>query len=998
MNTMLKELQTICHTFLLKEKIMIVDSPSIGENIMEAYLKNNNQSINLSYKTVRELALKIVKLNTNIPFTYLEPTIGVHFTYQLLLKNKKENLFQYFGGLEVTPALSNAVYQTIRQLRLAGFTADSIKPESFLSPEKGEDMRLILSGYEELLRKMNFMDEAALYQKALEILVAKESDTIFILQSNLSLSYLEEKFLTGIINGNVYKLPLERVNGISLPERSNLRSIAWGGSTAYSYLYQLEDAKEPADMTVSIAKTEEIEVKNVIEQLKYENIQLDEAVVFYTNQDPYITNFYHLSEKIGIPITFGEGLPITFSRPGRLVTGLMEWLQSNYSVTSFITLLNENVIALEEGAPSKTEIIKILRDTGIGWSKERYSSLLKAEINRVKDKKEKTDNGNAIKVYEKRIQDMAWLELWFRRIFKHLPNIEAMIHYQTLLGGIEYVIAKLSNPVSSHDQLGKTALLDQIGKILPYSDEELKWYDAFEKVKDLLLQIRINKSRPQPGFLHVTSYKNGIYESRPHVFILGLDNKRFPGDSSENPLLLDAEKVKLGNGLPLLSEKGKENTYTMLQLLAQSQGRVSISFSNFDINENRVVSPAHLFLQCYRLMTHKLDADFKELQKLPVKISTSVIEAKDYWNQMLSKEESKQISEELLHYFSNIEWGTQAEAARNEGVFTPFDGMVTINEQIFDPRKNQEKTMTAGRLEALAKCPYSYFLQEILGVRPIEDVSYDPYRWLDPATRGSLLHQIFEIFYRKLAEEGTKPSLNTHKEMILQLAEDIIQQQKELIPPPSERVFSLESQDIYQCCLIFLKEEEEYGQSYHPQYFEYSFGIGGNPPAVIKFPSGETMNLSGKIDRVDRTNSGKFHIIDYKTGSTYGYGKNKPFKGGRQLQHFVYALAIEEHLKLGAGAVEESSYFFPSNKGLGQRFSRKQDDVLRANGMDLLEKLIDIIRSGHFPMTDDENDCTYCKLKDACRRGFYDPDILDAKRMDQNIEGLTKFRGYRSYE
>ena len=426
---------------------------------------------------------------------------------------------------------------------------------------------------------------------------------------------------------------------------------------------------------------------------------------------------------------------------------------------------------------------------------------------------------------------------------------------------------------------------------------------------------------------------------------------------------------------------------------------MTVSFANFDINQNRIVSPAHLFLQCYRLMTGEFASEFTDLRKIPILASSTIIEIKDYWKASLNSSLPRQVDQDLLlKHFPNIKRGEHAESARSGEAFTSFDGLVEIDQQVFDPRKNPERKMTAGKLESLAKCPYSYFLQEILRVRPIEDISFEPYRWLDPATRGSLLHQIFELFYEQMSEDGNNPAFEEHKGLILQIAQTLIKQQKEVLPPPSGRIFNKEAQDIYDCCLIFLKEEEEYCVNYAPQYFEYSFGIGNREPAKIQFPSGEIMNVSGKIDRVDKSLSGTYHIIDYKTGGTYGYSMNKPFKGGRQLQHFVYALAIEQHLHLELGSVVESSYYFPTTKGLGHRFSRKQDEKLRANGLDLLEKLVDVIRTGHFTMTNDPNDCTFCQFQAACRRSFYDPAILELKQMDQTVEGLKKFWGVRSYE
>nr|WP_246593559.1 PD-(D/E)XK nuclease family protein [Evansella tamaricis] len=305
--------------------------------------------------------------------------------------------------------------------------------------------------------------------------------------------------------------------------------------------------------------------------------------------------------------------------------------------------------------------------------------------------------------------------------------------------------------------------------------------------------------------------------------------------------------------------------------------------------------------------------------------------------------------------------------------------------------------MTAGKLEKLAQCPYAYFLQEILRVKPAEEMTYHPNVWLDAATRGSLIHRIFEMFYRRLKERGEKPSYSIHEEVILAIANEVILAQREELPPPSNRVFDREVSDILHCCRIFLKEEEEYCKHYDPEHFEYRFGIDDIPPAEIKFPSGETIAISGIIDRVDKSSSGHYQIIDYKTGSTYNYSEKESFKGGRQLQHFIYALAIEQHLTLDSGSVIESSYYFPTTKGLGERYVRKQDDNLRKNGLDILEKLIDVLKYGHFTMTDDLNDCKFCDYKAICRRDTYGESIIERKQMSE-AEGIRKFKGVRVYE
>ncbi|MGG3466797.1 PD-(D/E)XK nuclease family protein [Neobacillus pocheonensis] len=1001
MKSLIDELNRLCTSFSLKEKIVIVDSHSIGEQINEAFVKEGRQAVNLKYKTVKELALNLVELNSDQEVKLLENSIGVQFTYSILKDLKEQEKLHYFNGMEITPSFSHAIYSTLKTLRLANYNTDTLKRDAFITSVKAADIFEILAAYENKLKSLQLTDKAELLANAM-VYVQVDNQVIFILQSNLQLSYLEEQFLTKLLPEMHYKLPLAAVLGANTPEGTSLCSIRWADPTALSYLYQQDEAEGQADLSVFTAKTEELEIKQVLEKIKIARAPLDESVIYYTSSEHYTTLLYQLSQKLDIPITYGEGLPVMFSRPGRLVSGILKWIQSNYSVQAFLEMTNEGLFELGKNVPiiksglfdldemdlSNTRIAKILRELPIGWSQERYQKVLGNEIDRLGDIFLEDENNSALEHY---IKEIIWLYYSFLEIFKFLPPLESTMNYKRCLIGIKYILIRHCKTTSALDELSKSALLEEIDKILPFADESMSSYEAFEKVKDLLLAIQVNQSRPKPGHLHVSSFKKGIYNSRPNVYVVGLDNKKFPGNASEDPILLDTERIQLRNNLPLLREQGQVQLYNLLQLLAQSTGTVTVSFCNFEINDNRSINPAFVVLQCYRFMTGNKDAEFKELKSLPSSLfANDIFEEKDYWNEKLISEANGRIEEAVLQQFPNVKAGMSAEKTRNSSNFSEYDGLVQIDAGRFDPRLNPEKTLSAGKLETLAKCPYSYFLKEVLRVRPVEEVAYDANKWLDAATRGSLLHSIFETFYKTLQQENTKPSVANHLSQIHEIANSLIDQQKEILLPPNERVYQREVNDILACCEIFLKEEERYNENYDPLHFEYSFGIGDKEPAIITLPSGE-VKISGIIDRVDKSKDGNYHIIDYKTGSTYSYSKNGAFKGGRQLQHFIYALAIEQHLGLGEGAVEESTYYFPTVKGMAERFSRSQDAALRTNGVDILEKLIDVIKHGHFEMTDNEEDCKFCELKLVCRRHFYSKETLEKKQSNQKLKGVRVY-------
>jgi ATP-dependent helicase/DNAse subunit B len=981
MQSLVKELNHICTQFPFQEKIIIVDSHSVGEQMIEAYTRAGHKAINLKYYTAFDLARQEAELSSTQPLNLIDPTVAVHLTHRLLTILKDNGRLHYFNDMEITPSFSHSINNMLQTLRMAGYTKDHVSKTTFISAAKADDVTEILTEYETLLYAESFVDRAALFTKALET-VNVDSSKVYLLQSHLQLTYIEEQFLSRLLSESVVKLPVAPVFGVQPPEGTSLGSIRTGEPTVLSYLYQLEETSKQADLHIFTAKTEELEVKQILEKIKKEGTALDECVIYYTSGETYSTLFFQMTNKLAIPVTFAEGLSIMFSRPGRFLSGIIDWIQSNYSVQSFIQSLHEGVWHLGEGAPSKTKIAKVLRDLKVGWRPDRYLHFLKVEIERLEKQVAEQP------MYAVRLNELIWLFQWFTKLFNRLPLLDETMNYQTVLKGVSFLLKNHTQTSSALDELSKTAMLEAIEKVIPYADESLSRYDVFEKLKDLLLTIKVNASRAKPGHLHIASYKSGIYNSRSHLFVVGLDHKKFPGTAGEDPLLLDTERVQLYHALPLMREKGQENLYTLLQVLAGSTGPVTVSYCHFDMNGNRVMNPAFVVLQCYRLMTGNKEAEFKELKSLAASlVSTDIFEEKDFWNEQLVSEEKAAITSGLLEYFEHLPHGLHAENSRNQESFTHYDGKVDIDAALFDPCQNQEKTVSSSKLENLAKCPYSYFLKEVLKLKPVEDVSFDANRWLDSASRGNLLHRIFEQFYKQLQLEQMKPIHAIHLERLLTLATALVEEYKELLPPPNERVYIRELTDILDCCNIFLREEEQHAEQYEPLHFEYTFGRDGKEPAVITLPSGE-IKVSGIVDRVDRASSGSYHIIDYKTGSTYGYDKSGAFKGGRQLQHMIYALAIEQHLNLEEGSVTESSYYFPTVKGMADRYSRMQDTALRTSGMEILEKLIDIIRNGHFEMTDDVNDCKYCEFKLVCRRHFYQEDVLEMKQSNQKLKGV----------
>ncbi|MFA9560629.1 PD-(D/E)XK nuclease family protein [Evansella sp. AB-rgal1] len=995
MKSLIQTLHHICQNNLLKEKVLVVDSYFIGEQILFHYMKQGHQAINVKIKTIRELALDSIGTHMN----YIDNAIGSHLFYLLLKDLKDNNRLTYFHELEVTPSLSHGMYEIVQELRLAGYTSETLTPEQFVSTQKGLDMIKIVQGYERLLEDNNLADDAMLYENT--IANTKPKNGIFLIQNNLKVTKLQEQFLECVTADNLVFLPLAPVYGVTKPRMSKFTQITEVQAGPLSYIYDLEGVKDSQTTTLPLftTKTEEQEVKQVIQRIATNNLALDDCVIFYSQRNPYVTIMYHLAEKEKLPVTFQEGVPIRFTRPGKLISGIVKWIKHSYSTTIFIRLLQEGLFNVEEGAPSKSRWSAILRNTKIGWDQSRYLSLLESELQHVNKRIEQEEDNENRSNFKRLSEEIAWLIDWYKIVLSKLPSLQSRetVNYHDLLQGLLFMVEEFSKVHSLYDQTAKETLREKIDNILPYVNQEMTMQEAIFQLEEFLLDISIGASPPKAGHLHVSAFSNGVYVQRKHVFVVGLDNRRFPGVGGENPLLLDIERKRLGEMLTLLQDKPKEKMYQMLQLLASSSENVTVSYCQFDVNENRLVNPSHLFLQCYRYQSGNSDADFKQLKDaLPIS-DAPILNRKDWWTEKLATPRKLKIEIALLKEFKHIMSGLVAQETRDNIRFTEFDGKIGSDTTMFDPRLNKDIRISAGKLEMLATCPYSFFLQEVLKIKPLEETEYDPTRWLDPATRGSLLHEIYEKLFLQLQEREEKPSVEKHTNLIKEIATESIEKVKLHVPAPSKKVEYQETEEILESCEMFLKIEEENSVQGTPKYFEYTFGVNGQEPAMITLPSGSFL-VSGKIDRVDELDDKSFHIIDYKTGGTYGYEGEKHFKGGRQLQHLLYTLAIESHLSLETGTVQKSSYLFPTKKGLGQVFEREQEETMRTNGIDILDKLLTIIQHGDFAMTEDVSDCKYCDFKQICRRSTYDNDHIELKHQDKESVGVRSFKGVRAYD
>ncbi|HYK41605.1 MAG TPA: PD-(D/E)XK nuclease family protein, partial [Thermoanaerobaculia bacterium] len=472
------------------------------------------------------------------------------------------------------------------------------------------------------------------------------------------------------------------------------------------------------------------------------------------------------------------------------------------------------------------------------------------------------------------------------------------------------------------------------------------------------------------------------------TWILGLDERRHPGRSVDDPVLSDEERRRINEsmnlGLVLGGGRSEKRSRAMRACVSRLRGTVTFSHSGWNVRnlvQAGEVFPSPFVLEAFRQREDRREAGYEELAAATSPASGFVPESSrdldegEWWLARIDRAGIRGSATQagLLALHPWLADGARARAARESPEFTIWDGSIGEAVPDVDPRRNR-RPMSSSRLRKLAECPFGFFLREVLGIESPGEDERDPGRWLDPLALGKLLHDVFHRFHQELAREGAKPTVAAHRALIESIAEEKIQEWRDALPPRSELAFRNAREEILFACRTFLQLEEAHCREVTPKFFELAFGLprGGSDsplsspePVEIALGGDRSFLLRGSIDRVDEDSDGNFHVWDYKTGGLWSIKEGSALRGGRQMQHALYSLALESLLaRAGCGGrVVRAGYFFPGRRGEGHRLALPDSP---AEARRLLDGLFDLIAAGQFPHSPDADDCKFCEFVEVC--------------------------------
>ncbi len=1070
MNRFVQALRRICHTYLLEEKWLIAPSLRAGNQWLDGLTRQGQAVLNVRVKTLKGMTLELAGPElARRGVTLMSDQIGVLLTGHLWpLVGDKET--EYFSKLAPSFSVFQTIYSTLKTLRVAGLEAAQLCPESFEVPAKGADLILLLENYLSLLHTHRLVD----YAEALRIAKAQlqkakvERDTLsfehilVLVPEDMEQNKLERELLATLPAEKLLILPVDqpanisasaegKVNRATGAERDRIPSVreqTEQETDARLLRWLLTPQEAPLatqDGTARIfsAIGEANEVREVFRQCLAYGYPLDEVELLYTDTETYLPLIYEVTEQLSIemtgqqsrfPVTFAEGIPARYARPGRALTAWISWIRDGYPQWTLVQMFQDGLLEIPEGSQdilSSSTLASLLRSVRIGQDRNRYLSQLASHIHALE---RRIEQGESVLDEEGEL-----IPDWLDRSRRQLDGlrilyqiVETLLHISpepgasatSILTSTRTFLQQFARSINELDNHTRQHFIQIITDILPWAEllEEDRNFDIWEWFTALSAQVHVLNSGPQQGHLHVASLFAGGHSGRQHTFIVGLDDGRFPGANLQDPLLLDSEREVLSPQLPTASRQIEEKFLHFTRLLCRLRGTIILGFSCWNLRDDREMFPSSVILNAYRLLSGNHEGHHRDLMCwLPAPASFApanpayCLDETDWWLWRLSGTEG--IADPIglvTHCFPHLGRGYHAIAQRAGTAFTTYDGFVPLAGLDLDPRTAQGTVLSARALETVGRCPLAYFFRYVLALSAPDELTIDPTRWLDSKQMGALLHAVFRQFMNELLRQNRWPPLYTRDEQhLLTILDEHITRYQLHFPPPYTSVFHQQYRELQEIVRIFLLEEERHGQNSQPAYLGVSFGVAvedeGTPldtshPLSIQLPDGSQIRIRGRIDRMDYCgdlSEKRVALWDYKTGSLYKYKqiRKDPFRAGREVQHILSLKLVESRSRLSpslAATPVQFGYFFPGRRGHGERLTWNLSQL--SAGDPLLKNLCQIIANGAFLATDKHTeDCLFCEFQMICHDLEATAMASQKKLADLANEHLQPFRELRGY-
>lgn len=675
--------------------------------------------------------------------------------------------------------------------------------------------------------------------------------------------------------------------------------------------------------------------RNVLKLVRDEGYRYRDISIITKNIAIYSSLARAIFDKYDIPIFIDENRDLNQNIVIQYILGILEIFIKNWSYEAVFNYIKTGFSNIEED-----DIFKL----------EKY--CLKWGIKQNKWKKEFT-YGN---YEEKDKADIERLEQIRKDLVTPLMNLKYKIDENKTVEGISKSIYEFLVEQQIYEKVQiKIQELNEIGQIDLANEYESSIQTIIEILDEIVLvfkddKITIDKYNQilKIGFKNSSLTKipgtqdqvimGDVDRSRSHkvkaIFIIGLNDGEFPSVRKDEGFLNDADREVLKqNGIELAKgtiDKLYEDSFNIYKAFTTAEEKLYLLYSSSDM-QGKALRPS--------MLINKIKKIYPMLQEQSdvIERRSEILNKKTTYEELivnLSKLKEQDSIEKLWYYIydyykKNSEWNEKLKQSLKGLEYTNIPDKIDQNN--IDRLYGNTLITSISKLERYRSCPFSYYLQYGLKIKPQEELK------IQTLNTGTFIHEVIDEFFGTVREVGIKLEEITEEqlsEIINKIIDSKLGQNKNYIFTSTAK---------YRALVIRLKKIIKKALKYIIGTIvqsrfkvlgtEVEFGEKGKyKPIRLTLEDGKRIEIIGKIDRIDTAQGedGKYlRIIDYKS-SAKNIDLNEVYAGLQiQLLTYLDAACKEEDL-MPAGVLYFSmlEQMIKSDKRLEQE---EIEDKIRAN-------------------------------------------------------------------